>query len=354
VKGTSSTLPIAVGPTRQRHSVMAELPRAAHHRTNRILAALEREDFAYLEPHLEIVDLQRGQVLYETGEPLRYVYFPHDTIVSLVTLMEDGGSAEMAVFGREGLLGLVSALVTRQSFGRYIVQVTGMASRIDIDRMHKAIASHPRIRRLFLHYTEALMAQVLQTVACNAVHGAEARCCRWILSMHDRLDQNALPLTHEFLAECLGVQRSTVTIITRTLQAAGLIRQGRGVIVVTDRPGLEEAACECYGKIRRSFERLLPKTYTRVTVPEGPVAKFENGGGMGRAGPHVTTAIRGKASLKATLIRPFLSSLTNFATGPYHPWTNGQAERMNPSRRPPSRSSITRPSRASPRTSLPS
>jgi CRP-like cAMP-binding protein len=177
--------------------------------------------------------------------------------------MENGSSAEMAVSGREGLLGLVSAAVTRRSLGRYIVQVTGTASRIDIDRMHEAIATRPKIRRLFLHYTEALMTQVLQTVACNAVHSAEARCCRWILSMHDRLDQDALPLTHEFLAELLGVQRSTVSIITRTLQAAGLITQSRGVITVTDRAGLEEAACEYYGKIRRTFEELLPKTYAR-------------------------------------------------------------------------------------------
>jgi CRP-like cAMP-binding protein len=242
---------------------MVKLPEAADHRANRLLAALEPADFAYLEPDLEIVNLQRGQVLYETDEPLRYAYFPHDTIVSLVTLMEDGRSAEMAVSGREGLLGLVSAVITRRSLGRYIVQVTGTASRIEIDRMHKAIAARPNIRRLFLHYTEALMAQVLQNVACNAVHSVEARCCRWILSTHDRLAQDALPLTHEFLAECLGVQRSTVSLITRSLQTAGLIRQGRGTITVTDRAGLEEAACECYGKIRSRFERLLPKTYSR-------------------------------------------------------------------------------------------
>jgi CRP-like cAMP-binding protein len=242
---------------------MAESPKAVDHRANRLLAALGPEDFAQLEPHLEIVVLQRGQVLYETGEPLRYAYFPHDTVVSLVAAMEDGGCAEMAVFGREGLLGLVSAMVSRRSFGRYIVQVTGTASRIDIDRIHEAISKRPNIRRLLLHYTEALMTQVLQTVACNAVHSAKARFCRWILSAHDRLDQDALPLTHELLSERLGVQRSTLSIITRTLQTAGLIKQGRGVIMVTDRAGLEKAACECYGTIRRTFERLLPKTYAR-------------------------------------------------------------------------------------------
>jgi CRP-like cAMP-binding protein len=242
---------------------MPESLKTADHRANRLLAALDPDDFAHLEPHLEIVDLQRGQVLYETGETLLYAYLPHDTVISLVTLMKDGSSAEMAVFGREGLFGLVSAVVTRRSLGHYVVQVTGTASRIDIDRMHEAIATRPNIRRLLLRYTEALMTQVLQSVACNAVHGAEARCCRWILSMHDRLDSDALPLTHEFLAELLGVQRSTLSIIAHKLQVAGLIRQARGVITVTDRAGLEGAACECYGRIRRTFEELLPRTYAR-------------------------------------------------------------------------------------------
>jgi CRP-like cAMP-binding protein len=129
--------------------------------------------------------------------------------------------------------------------------------------MHTAIAACPAIRQLFLQFAEALFAQILQTVACNAVHPVEARCCRWLLSPHDRVEQDTLPLTHEVLAEMLGVQRSTVSIVTRTLQTAGLVTQGRGVITVADRAGLEEAACECYGRIRETFERLLPGTYTK-------------------------------------------------------------------------------------------
>jgi len=233
-----------------------------NHRANRFLAALDPDDFAVLEPHLEKAMLPRGTVLCETGATLRYAYFPHDSIVSLVALMEDGASAEMAIFGREAAVGLVSALVTRKAFGRYIVQIPGTASRIDIERLHEAISTRPNIQRLVLHLTEALMAQTLQTVACNAVHSVEARCCRWILSTHDRLDQDELPLTQEFLAEMLGVQRSTVSTVIRTLQAAGLIRQGRGAITVVDRAGLERVACECYGKIRRRFERLLPAAYS--------------------------------------------------------------------------------------------
>jgi CRP-like cAMP-binding protein len=239
-----------------------QAPKPAGHRVNRILAALDPEDYALIEPHLEFVELTRGKVLFDAGETIHHTYFPHDSVVSLVTVMEDGDSVEMAVFGREALLGFVSAMVSRQSFGRYIVQISGTASRVPVDRLHEVVATRPSMRLLFLRFTEALLAQTFQTVACNAVHSVEARCCRWILSMHDRLDQDTLPLTHEFLAEMLGVQRSTVSLVTRTLQTAGLISQRRGFITVTDRAGLEDTTCECYDKIRRNFERLLPGTYT--------------------------------------------------------------------------------------------
>jgi len=242
---------------------------SVNHCANRLLAALEPDDFAALEPHLQSVPLKQGQVLYEAGDPLRHAYFPHDTVVSLVAVLMDGRSAEMAVYGREGALGLVSAITARQSFGRYIVQATGVASRIELDRLHEVIGTRPKVRELVLHFTEAMMARVLQNVACNAVHSVEARCCRWILSMHDRLDRDAVPLTHEFLADMLGVQRSTVSSIARALQETGLIRQGRRVITVIDRAGLEAASCECYGTVRRNFERLLPHTYTGST-PAGP------------------------------------------------------------------------------------
>jgi CRP-like cAMP-binding protein len=182
-------------------------------------------------------------------------------MVSLVAVLEDGASAEVAVFGREGVMGFASSLVTRVSFGRYIVQVPGTASRITSGGLRRAADASPDIRHLLLRYTEALLAQTFQTVACNAVHTVEARCCRWILATHDRVRRDDLPLTHEFLAEMLGVQRPTVSIITRTLQSAGLIKQGRSLIRVVDRAGLEETACGCYAAIRRSFERVLPGTF---------------------------------------------------------------------------------------------
>jgi len=231
------------------------------HRANRLLAALEPDDFACLEPSLQVVTLVRGEVLYDSEQTIRYAFFPHDAMVSLVTVMEEGDSVEMAVFGREAVLGFSSALVTRQSFGRYIVQMSGTASRMPIEHLHEAVVARPKLREMLLRFTEALLRQTFQTVACNAVHSVEARCCRWILSTHDRTNDDTLALTHEFLAEMLGVQRSTVSLVTRTLQTAGLISQRRGVITVLDRAGLEDAACECYLTIRRSFERLLPGTY---------------------------------------------------------------------------------------------
>jgi CRP-like cAMP-binding protein len=239
---------------------MTHAPKADH-RTNRLLAALEPDDFALLEPHLDIVDLKRGQVLYEMGDIVHHAYFPHDAIISLVNVMEDGSTVEVCVFGREGVLGLLSALVTREAFGRYIVQFSGAASRIAYERLNDVRDASPNLRQLIMRYGEALLAHTFQNVTCNAIHPVEARCCRWILAMHDRAEGNTLPLTHEFLSEMLGVQRSSVSVVTRTLQMAGLIQQSRGGITVIDRSGLEETACECYGRIRRIYQRLLPGTY---------------------------------------------------------------------------------------------
>jgi CRP-like cAMP-binding protein len=233
----------------------------ADHRTNRLLAALEPNDLALLEPHLELVDLKRGQVLYEAGDIVRHAYFPHDAIISLVNVMEDGDTVEVGIFGREGVMGLLSALVTREAFGRYIVQFSGTASRIAYERLNEVRNASPNLRQLIMRYGEALLAHTFQNVSCNAIHPVEARCCRWILAMHDRADRDTLPLTNEFLSEMLGVQRSSVSVVTRTLQMAGLIQQSRGGITVIDRAGLEETTCECYGRIRRIYQRLLPGTY---------------------------------------------------------------------------------------------
>ena len=233
----------------------------AEHRTNWLLATLEPEDFTALEPHLEMVELTLKQVLYEAGNPIRHAYFPHHGVVSLVNVLEDGQTVEVALFGRGGVVGLLSALVTREAFGRYVVQMAGFASRIAVERLDEVRNAHPKLRRLIASYGEVLLGQTFQILTCNAVHPVEARCCRWILMMHDRAEQDTLSLTHEFLAEMLGVQRSTVSVVTRTLQTAGLIQQGRGSITVTDRVGLEETVCECYGRIQRIYQRVMPSRY---------------------------------------------------------------------------------------------
>jgi CRP-like cAMP-binding protein len=230
------------------------------HRANKLLAALEPEDFACLEPHLEIVSLQQGQVLCEAGQPLHYAFFPHNVIISLMAVMHDGRSAEMSVFGSEGVTGLTGAAVTNQAFGRYVVQLTGMASRIKIAKMHEVISTRPAVQRLMRHFMETLMARVLQNVACNAIHSVEARCARLILSTSHRVDQEMIPLTHEFWADRMGVQRSTVSAIMKKFQAAGLVRQSRGGIAITDPTALREVSCECYQTVDDVFERLLPHT----------------------------------------------------------------------------------------------
>jgi CRP-like cAMP-binding protein len=237
--------------------MVSSASKAEHHR-NWLLAALEPEDLAYLEPHLEVVILPKGTILYEAGDTIRYTYFPHDAIVSLINVMENGEFVAVASFGREGLFGLISAIVSQEAFGRYKVQVPGTASRIALGTLQKAMPARPKLRRLILSYSEVLLAQTFQTVSCNALHTVEARCCSWILNTRDRVDEDVLPLTHADLAEFLGVQRSTISTALGTLQARGLITQQRGGIIIADRVGLEEIACECYGKIRQIFARLLP------------------------------------------------------------------------------------------------
>ncbi len=234
------------------------------HRANWLLGALEPEDFAYLEPNLEVVSLSKGTVLYEVEDTISHTYFPQNAMVGLINVMEDGHFVEVASFGREGMFGLLSALVSRESFGRYKVQVPGLASRITIENIREAIRARPKLQLLVASYAEALLAQSFQVASCNAVHTVEARCCNWILSTRDRVDEDTLPLTHADLADLLGVQRSTVSLVLRSLQMAGLITQQRGGINIVDRAGLEEIACECYEKIHRRFAKLLPVPFANL------------------------------------------------------------------------------------------
>ena len=199
-------------------------------------------------------------MLCETGQPLRDAYFPHNVIISLMAVMQDGRSAEMSVFGSEGVTGLTGAAVTNLAFGHYVVQLTGTASRIKIAKMHEVISTRPAIQRLMRHFMEALMSRTLQNVACNAIHSVEARCARLILSTSQQVDQETIPLTHESWADRMGVQRTTVSAMMKKFQAAGLVRQSRGGIAITDPTALREVSCECYQTVDDVFERLLPHT----------------------------------------------------------------------------------------------
>jgi CRP-like cAMP-binding protein len=204
------------------------MAQAVDHRSNWLLAALEPDDLAYLEPHLEIVILPKGTILYEVGDIIQFTYFPHDAIVGVINVLKEGQAVEVASFGREGMLGLISAIVSREAFGRYKVQIPGSASRIDIRKLLEAMAARPKLRQLIRRYNEALLVQTFQSVSCNAVHSVEARCCNWILSTRDRIGEDLLPLTHADLAEFLGVQRSTVSTVLRSFQTRSLIAQRRG------------------------------------------------------------------------------------------------------------------------------
>jgi CRP-like cAMP-binding protein len=228
---------------------------------NRLLAALSVEDQQLMNGRLSSVTLEKGALLYEPGDLVDTVYFPDDCVISLMTLMESGAAIESATIGREGALGLMTAVSPRQSLSRAIVQAPGRARRINAAHLRRAWEQSPIVRDLVDRHNEALFSHAIQSVACNALHSVEARFCRWLLSCHDRIDSNTVSLTQEFLADMLGVQRTTVTVVARALQASGLIRYRRGVVDILDRVGLEAIACECYGVVRRNYERLLPDPF---------------------------------------------------------------------------------------------
>jgi CRP-like cAMP-binding protein len=226
---------------------------------NRLLACLPLEDLELLSPHLVHLTMEKGALLCEPGDPLIHVYFPHDAVISLMTLMRRGEAVESSTIGREGAFGLGSAISPRQAMSRAIIQVSGRASRCEASVLHDVWRKSEALRSLADRHAEALYGHAIQSVACNALHSVEARFCRWILCCHDRIDSSRVALTQEFLADMLGVQRTTVTAVARALQASGLIQYRRGVVDILDRHGLEAISCECYGAVRDTYDRLLPE-----------------------------------------------------------------------------------------------
>jgi CRP-like cAMP-binding protein len=228
---------------------------------NRLLIAVDPVDRALLKPHLDPVTMLPGDILFEAGAPVEHIYFPQSGVVSLLTPMRDGTFVECGTIGREGAAGLLTGMGAGQALNRAIVQIAGRALRIRTERFREILARSETLQMIRGRYNEALLSQVLQTVACNTLHSVEQRFCRWLLICRDRTGSDLVPLTQEALAEMLGVQRTTVTAAARTLQAKALIRYRRGVIECVDIDGLHGTSCECYDAMRGVFERLLPYTY---------------------------------------------------------------------------------------------
>jgi CRP-like cAMP-binding protein len=229
-----------------------------HGRFNRFLATLPPHDFSLLAPYLRTLALDCGVMLHDVGEQVERVYFPHTGMVSLVAVMRSGATVETAAIGRGGVIGASAGLGASTAMARAVIQLPGTASWLSASHFHAAALQSQAIRDLIVRYNDLLLAQVQQSVACNALHPMEARLCRWLLQAQDCMDGNALPLTQELLGQILGVRRTTVTIAAQLLQSAGLIQYRRGLIRIVDRPQLLELSCECYAVARRYTDMIFP------------------------------------------------------------------------------------------------
>ncbi len=232
---------------------------------NWLLAALPPDDQQRWRAHLEPVKLPLGMVLYEPGDSMPFVYFPTSAIVSLLYLMTNGASAEIAVVGCEGIVGISLFMGGESTSSRAVVQSAGEGYRIPSQVLKEEFGRSGAAMHLLLRYTQALITQMAQTAACNRHHSLDQQLCRWILLSMDRLRGNSLEMTQEPIANMIGVRREGVTEAARSLQASGLIRYVRGHITVLDRPGLEKRTCECYAVVKKEYDRLLPQT----EVPAG-------------------------------------------------------------------------------------
>ncbi len=226
-------------------------------RANGLLAALPLDESQCILPGLERVSLTLDQSICEAYREMDHVYFPVDCIISLVGVMEDGGSAEIAVVGNEGMVGVSLFMGGGSTPSRAVVQAGGDAYRLSGAVLKQEFSRGGSMQRLLLHYTQALLTQMAQTAICNRHHTLDKQLCRWLLLSNDRLGEKELVMTQELIANMLGVRREGVTEAAGRLQKAGLIRYHRGHIEILDRAGLEERTCECYGVVRREYERLL-------------------------------------------------------------------------------------------------
>ncbi len=227
-------------------------------RKNLLLAALPDAEWQRWLPQLEAVDMPLGQVLYESGSTLSHVYFPTTSIISMLYVLENGSSAEIAVVGHEGLVGISLFMGGESTPSRAVVQSAGKGFRLPALALKEEFNRGGPVLHLLLRYTQALITQMSQTAVCNRHHTLDQQLCRWLLLSLDRLEGNELVMTQELISNMLGVRREGVTEAALQVQAAGLIRYSRGRITVLDRPGLEKRTCECYGVVKKEYDRLLP------------------------------------------------------------------------------------------------
>lgn len=236
---------------------MSVFPESSELVRNRLLAALPREDYERLRPQLQQVSFALGQVVYEFGGHLDYVYFPTTSIVSLLYTMENGTSAEMGLTGNDGVVGIALFMGGGTMPNRAIVQSAGEAIRMKAKVLQDEFARGERFQQLLLRYTQALITQISQTAVCNRLHSVEQQLCRWLLLSHDRVQADELIMTQELIADMLGVRREGVTVAAGRLQDSGAISYVRGHIKILNRQRLEETVCECYRVVKDEFDRLL-------------------------------------------------------------------------------------------------
>ena len=224
---------------------------------NLVLTALRKEDRQAIEPYLQFVSLGSGDILYEPGYPIHWVYFPNTAVLSVVTVMTDGRTVESDTVGYESVVGALNALGDTPAVSRTFTQIPGTAVRLPAARLRRRADESATLRKLLIRHTQANLAQAHQSVACNALHDLTQRLCRWLLMSHDRTAREDIQLTQQFLATMLGVQRTTVNEALREMADAGLIRQRRGSIQLLDRERLEAMVCECYDVVRLSLSQLI-------------------------------------------------------------------------------------------------
>ena len=226
---------------------------------NHLIAALPTDEFIRLKPNLEPVSLSLGSVIYESGEQLEYIYFPTTAIVSLLYIMENGATAEIGMAGNDGLVGIALYMGGSTTPSRAVVQSAGNAFRMHSKALNEEFSQGGVFQKVLLRYTQSLMTQISQTAVCNRLHSVEQQLCRWLLINHDLLQSNKLIMTHDLIANMLGVRREGVSIAAGHLQEKGLIKYVRGTITMLDRGALERAACECYWVVKNEYDRLLGK-----------------------------------------------------------------------------------------------